>query len=155
MISGSYKGHTRYCISVSSVNWWQWIMGSLVENNDRWRDRCLSLWRQKRKCREEKPPIRLEAIRNFGNRAKVIGPPLLCQRRVQESKLKGIGSGFVGQETSLPSPEQSMTIASAGDTKRVSARTHIVEFCYSYRVEFHHFAKEKSWELYNSRRKEI
>jgi len=59
-------------------------------------------------------------------------------------QIEGIGSGFVGQETSLPSPEQSMTIASAGDTKRVNARTHIVEFCYSYRVEFHHFAKEKS-----------
>ncbi|KAG5637122.1 hypothetical protein H0H81_005715 [Sphagnurus paluster] len=72
-------------------------MGSLVENkNDRPRER--------RKWPEEKLPVGLETIRNFNVRAKVVGPSGSFVKYIQAEtstrvQIKGIGSGFVDQET--------------------------------------------------------
>ncbi|KAG5721441.1 hypothetical protein E4T56_gene13188 [Termitomyces sp. T112] len=75
-------------------------MGSLVENkNDR----------QRRKWPEEKLPVGLESIRNFNVRAKVVGPSGSFVKYIQAEtstrvQIKGIGSGFVDQETGQEEP---------------------------------------------------
>ncbi|EKM56589.1 uncharacterized protein PHACADRAFT_172257 [Phanerochaete carnosa HHB-10118-sp] len=71
-------------------------MGSLVEDK---KDR-----REKRKWPEEKIPVGLETIRNFNVRAKVVGPSGMFVKYIQQEtgtrvQIKGIGSGFVDQET--------------------------------------------------------
>ncbi|KIM42119.1 hypothetical protein M413DRAFT_127412 [Hebeloma cylindrosporum] len=96
-------------------------MGSLVEKGDKTRER--------RKWPEEKLPVGLESIRNFNIRAKVVGPSVCpnfiflfisissecplsqgsfvkyiqaeTSTRVQ---IKGIGSGFIDQETGQEEP---------------------------------------------------
>ncbi|PCH44859.1 hypothetical protein WOLCODRAFT_77694 [Wolfiporia cocos MD-104 SS10] len=70
-------------------------MGSLVEDK---KDR------MKRKWPEEKIPVGLETIRNFNVRAKVVGPQGMFVKYIQQEtgtrvQIKGIGSGFVDQET--------------------------------------------------------
>ncbi|GLB39051.1 putative K homology RNA-binding domain containing protein [Lyophyllum shimeji] len=77
-------------------------MGSLVENkSDRLRER--------RKWPEEKLPVGLESIRNFNVRAKVVGPQGSFVKYIQAEtstrvQIKGIGSGFVDQETGQEEP---------------------------------------------------
>ncbi|KAF8067716.1 hypothetical protein FPV67DRAFT_1416494 [Lyophyllum atratum] len=77
-------------------------MGSLVENkNDRPRER--------RKWPEEKLPVGLDSIRNFNVRAKVVGPSGSFVKYIQAEtstrvQIKGIGSGFVDQETGQEEP---------------------------------------------------
>ncbi|KAH8833178.1 hypothetical protein DL96DRAFT_1552187 [Flagelloscypha sp. PMI_526] len=78
-------------------------LGSLVEEKGP-RDR------QKRKWPEEKLPVGLESIRNFNVRAKVVGPQGLFVKHIQQEtqtrvQIKGIGSGFVDQETGRESDE--------------------------------------------------
>ncbi|KAH8101920.1 hypothetical protein BXZ70DRAFT_932475 [Cristinia sonorae] len=72
-------------------------MGSLVEDK---KDRM----REKRKWPEEKIPVGIETIRNFNVRAKVVGPSGSFVKYIQQEtgtrvQIKGIGSGFVDQET--------------------------------------------------------
>ncbi|KAJ3565293.1 hypothetical protein NP233_g7720 [Leucocoprinus birnbaumii] len=76
-------------------------MGSLVERNDKPRER--------RKWPEEKLPIGLESIRNFNIRAKVVGPSGCFVKYIQQEtstrvQIKGIGSGFIDQETGQEEP---------------------------------------------------
>ncbi|KAG6896354.1 hypothetical protein C0992_008816 [Termitomyces sp. T32_za158] len=75
-------------------------MGSLVENKTD---------RQRRKWPEEKLPVGLESIRNFNVRAKVVGPSGSFVKYIQAEtstrvQIKGIGSGFVDQETGQEEP---------------------------------------------------
>ncbi|KIK04543.1 hypothetical protein K443DRAFT_51853, partial [Laccaria amethystina LaAM-08-1] len=70
-------------------------LGSLVEDKK-------SL--MKRKWPEEKLPVGLETIRNFNVRAKVVGPQGSFVKYIQQEtgtrvQIKGIGSGFIDQET--------------------------------------------------------
>ncbi|CAL1708958.1 unnamed protein product [Somion occarium] len=72
-------------------------MGSLVEDK---KDRL----REKRKWPEEKIPVGIDSIRNFNVRAKVVGPQGMFVKYIQQEtqtrvQIKGIGSGFVDQET--------------------------------------------------------
>ncbi|RDB30341.1 Uncharacterized protein C30D11.14c [Hypsizygus marmoreus] len=77
-------------------------MGSLVENkSDRPRER--------RKWPEEKLPVGLDSIRNFNVRAKVVGPSGSFVKYIQAEtstrvQIKGLGSGFVDQETGQEEP---------------------------------------------------
>ncbi|KAF7985787.1 hypothetical protein HWV62_415 [Athelia sp. TMB] len=78
-------------------------MGSLVEDK---KDR----GREKRKWPEEKLPVGLESIRNFNVRAKVVGPTGMFVKYIQQEtgtrvQIKGMGSGFVDQETGRESDE--------------------------------------------------
>ncbi|EMD34792.1 hypothetical protein CERSUDRAFT_86213 [Gelatoporia subvermispora B] len=70
-------------------------MGSLVEDK---KDRL------RRKWPEEKIPVGIDTIRNFNVRAKVVGPQGMFVKYIQQEtgtrvQIKGIGSGFVDQET--------------------------------------------------------
>ncbi|KAF9269281.1 hypothetical protein L218DRAFT_851329 [Marasmius fiardii PR-910] len=78
-------------------------MGSLVEDK---KDRM----REKRKWPEEKLPVGLESIRNFNVRAKVVGPSGSFVKYIQQEtgtrvQIKGVGSGFIDQETGRESDE--------------------------------------------------
>ncbi|KAK7062517.1 hypothetical protein VNI00_000005 [Paramarasmius palmivorus] len=78
-------------------------MGSLVEDK---KDRL----RERRKWPEEKLPVGLESIRNFNVRAKVVGPSGSFVKYIQQEtgtrvQIKGIGSGFIDQETGRESDE--------------------------------------------------
>ncbi|KAG7094225.1 hypothetical protein E1B28_007832 [Marasmius oreades] len=78
-------------------------MGSLVEDK---KDRM----REKRKWPEEKLPVGLDSIRNFNVRAKVVGPSGSFVKYIQQEtgtrvQIKGIGSGFIDQETGKESDE--------------------------------------------------
>ncbi|RXW16948.1 hypothetical protein EST38_g8904 [Candolleomyces aberdarensis] len=75
-------------------------MGSLVEKEK---------GRERRKWPEEKLPIGLESIRNFNVRAKVVGPSGSFVKYIQAEtstrvQIKGLGSGFIDQETSVEEP---------------------------------------------------
>ncbi|KIJ65445.1 hypothetical protein HYDPIDRAFT_88101 [Hydnomerulius pinastri MD-312] len=78
-------------------------LGPLVEDK---KDRM----REKRKWPEEKLPVVIETIRNFNVRAKVVGPQGVFVKYIQQEtgtrvQIKGIGSGFVDQETGRESDE--------------------------------------------------
>ncbi|KIY44950.1 hypothetical protein FISHEDRAFT_50240 [Fistulina hepatica ATCC 64428] len=78
-------------------------LGSLVEDK---KDRL----REKRKWPEEKLPVGLESLRNFNIRAKVVGPGGCYVKYIQQEtgtrvQIKGIGSGFLDQETQRESDE--------------------------------------------------
>ncbi|THU93891.1 hypothetical protein K435DRAFT_182116 [Dendrothele bispora CBS 962.96] len=78
-------------------------MGSLVDDK---KDKM----REKRKWPEEKLPVGLDSIRNFNVRAKVVGPSGSFVKYIQQEtgtrvQIKGIGSGFVDQETGRESDE--------------------------------------------------
>ncbi|KAJ6607007.1 hypothetical protein B0H10DRAFT_2166932 [Mycena sp. CBHHK59/15] len=75
-------------------------MGSLVEDKKK----------EKRKWPEEKLPVGLDSVRNFNIRAKVVGPSGSFVKYIQQEtqtrvQIKGIGSGFVDQETGRESDE--------------------------------------------------
>jgi len=66
--------------------------------------------RQKRKWPEEKIPVGLDSIRNFNVRAKVVGPQGSFVKYIQQEtgsrvQIKGMGSGFIDQETGRESEE--------------------------------------------------
>ncbi|KAF8156794.1 hypothetical protein B0H34DRAFT_710601 [Crassisporium funariophilum] len=76
-------------------------MGSLVDKGDRTKER--------RKWPEEKLPVGLESIRNFNIRAKVVGPSGSFVKYIQAEtstrvQIKGLGSGFIDQETGQEEP---------------------------------------------------
>ncbi|TFL00703.1 hypothetical protein BDV98DRAFT_549324 [Pterulicium gracile] len=78
-------------------------LGSLVEDK---KDRM----REKRKWPEEKLPVGVDSIRNFNVRAKVVGPSGMFVKYIQQEtgtrvQIKGLGSGFVDQETGKESDE--------------------------------------------------
>ncbi|PFH50302.1 hypothetical protein AMATHDRAFT_61357 [Amanita thiersii Skay4041] len=78
-------------------------LGPLVEDK---KDRL----REKRKWPEEKLPVGLESIRNFNVRAKVVGPSGSFVKYIQQEtgtrvQIKGVGSGFIDQETGRESDE--------------------------------------------------
>ncbi|KAJ3738085.1 hypothetical protein EV360DRAFT_97913 [Lentinula raphanica] len=78
-------------------------MGSLVEDK---KDKMGG----RRKWPEEKLPAGLESIRNFNLRAKVVGPSGSFAKYIQQEtgtrvQIKGVGSGFVEQETGRESEE--------------------------------------------------
>lgn len=78
-------------------------MGSLVDDKKDGR-------RERRKWPEEKIPVGLESIRNFNVRAKVVGPTGMFVKYIQQEtgtrvQIKGLGSGFVDQETGRESDE--------------------------------------------------
>ncbi|KAE9396829.1 hypothetical protein BT96DRAFT_958084 [Gymnopus androsaceus JB14] len=78
-------------------------MGSLVEDK---KDRNTG----RRKWPEEKMPVGLDSIRNFNIRAKVVGPSGSFVKYIQQEtgtrvQIKGVGSGFVEQETGQESDE--------------------------------------------------
>ncbi|KAL4062515.1 hypothetical protein V8B97DRAFT_1955149 [Scleroderma yunnanense] len=78
-------------------------LGPLVEDK---KDRL----REKRKWPEEKLPVGIETIRNFNVRAKVVGPGGMFVKYIQQEtgtrvQIKGLGSGFVDQETGKESDE--------------------------------------------------
>ena len=64
----------------------------------------------KRKWPEEKLMVGIESLRNFNVRAKVVGPSGLFVKYIQQEtqtrvQIKGIGSGFIDQETGRESDE--------------------------------------------------
>ncbi|PPQ68456.1 hypothetical protein CVT26_006043 [Gymnopilus dilepis] len=96
-------------------------IGSLVEKGDKNKVRWLEsvLLRMgtvmlivsalQRKWPEEKLPVGLESIRNFNIRAKVVGPGGSFVKYIQAEtstrvQIKGLGSGFIDQETGQEEP---------------------------------------------------
>lgn len=78
-------------------------LGPLVEDK---KDRL----REKRKWPEEKLTVGLESIRNFNVRTKVVGPSGSFVKYIQQEtgtrvQIKGVGSGFIEQETGQESNE--------------------------------------------------
>jgi hypothetical protein len=60
--------------------------------------------KERRKWPEEKVQVGLESIRNFNVRAKVVGPQGMFVKYIQQEtgtrvQIKGLGSGFIDQET--------------------------------------------------------
>ncbi|KAG6852595.1 hypothetical protein C0991_010720 [Blastosporella zonata] len=77
-------------------------MGSLVDNKS-------DKPRERRKWPEEKLPVGLETIRTFNVRAKVVGPSGSFVKYIQAEtstrvQIKGLGSGFLDQETGQEEP---------------------------------------------------
>ncbi|EJD05371.1 uncharacterized protein FOMMEDRAFT_165816 [Fomitiporia mediterranea MF3/22] len=78
-------------------------LGSLVEDKKDMR-------RERRKWPEEKLTVGLETLRNFNVRAKVVGPSGMFVKYIQQEtqtrvQIKGVGSGFIDQETGRESDE--------------------------------------------------
>lgn len=66
--------------------------------------------RERRKWPEEHIPVGLESLRNFNVRAKIVGPQGLFVKFIQQEtsarvQIKGIGSGFIEQDTGRESDE--------------------------------------------------
>ncbi|KII86018.1 hypothetical protein PLICRDRAFT_94175 [Plicaturopsis crispa FD-325 SS-3] len=98
-------------------------LGSLVEDK---KDRM----REKRKWPEEKLPVGLETIRNFNVRAKVVGPSGMFVKYIQQEtgtrvQIKGLGSGFVEQETGKEA-EEPMYIHVTGPDEGQVARARVL-----------------------------
>ncbi|KAJ8463921.1 hypothetical protein ONZ45_g17416 [Pleurotus djamor] len=98
-------------------------LGSLVEDK---KDRL----REKRKWPEEKLPVGLESIRNFNVRAKVVGPSGMFVKYIQQEtgtrvQIKGLGSGFVDQETGKEA-EEPMHIHITGPDEGQVARAKVL-----------------------------
>ncbi|KEI42610.1 uncharacterized protein L969DRAFT_57317 [Mixia osmundae IAM 14324] len=82
--------------------------------------------RERRRWPEAKIEIGLETLRNFNVRAKIVGPGGLFVKFIQAEtnakvQIKGLGSGFVEQDTNVESQEP-MHIAIAGPDERQVAR---------------------------------
>ncbi|KAL4266684.1 KH domain containing protein RIK/BLOM7 [Pleurotus pulmonarius] len=98
-------------------------LGPLVEDK---KDRL----REKRKWPEEKLPVALESIRNFNVRAKVVGPSGMFVKYIQQEtstrvQIKGLGSGFVDQETGKEA-EEPMHIHITGPDEAQVARAKVL-----------------------------
>ncbi|KAK7683537.1 hypothetical protein QCA50_013372 [Cerrena zonata] len=98
-------------------------MGSLVEDKS-------NRLREKRKWPEEKLPVELESIRNFNVRAKVVGPSGMFVKYIQQEtqtrvQIKGLGSGFVDQETGQEHDEP-MYIHVTGPDETMVARAKML-----------------------------
>ncbi|KAF8645073.1 hypothetical protein AX16_008131 [Volvariella volvacea WC 439] len=100
-------------------------LGSLVEDK---KDRM----REKRKWPEEKLPVGLETIRNFNVRAKVVGPSGSFVKYIQQEtgtrvQIKGLGSGFVDQETGRESDEPLYIHITGPDEQQVARAKVLTE----------------------------
>ncbi|VDB95651.1 unnamed protein product [Peniophora sp. CBMAI 1063] len=98
-------------------------MGSLVEDKS-------SRGRERRKWPEEKVPVGIESLRNFNVRAKVVGPTGMFVKYIQQEtgtrvQIKGLGSGFVDQETGRESDEP-MHIHITGPDENMIARAKLL-----------------------------
>lgn len=98
-------------------------LGPLVEDK---KDRL----REKRKWPEEKLPVGIDTIRNFNVRAKVVGPGGMFVKYIQQEtgtrvQIKGLGSGFVDQETGKESDEP-MHIHITGPDEAQVARAKVL-----------------------------
>ncbi|TFK29608.1 hypothetical protein FA15DRAFT_631426, partial [Coprinopsis marcescibilis] len=96
-------------------------LGSLVDDKK---------GKEKRKWPEEKLPIGLESIRNFNVRAKVVGPTGSFVKYIQQEtgarvQIKGLGSGFLDQETGKES-EEAMYIHITGPDEGQIARAKVL-----------------------------
>ncbi|ETW75839.1 hypothetical protein HETIRDRAFT_38044 [Heterobasidion irregulare TC 32-1] len=96
-------------------------MGSLVDDKKDGR-------RERRKWPEEKIPVGLESIRNFNVRAKVVGPTGMFVKYIQQEtgtrvQIKGLGSGFVDQETGRESDEPMHIHITRGQVARAKVLT--------------------------------
>ncbi|TCD68691.1 hypothetical protein EIP91_009975 [Steccherinum ochraceum] len=100
-------------------------MGSLVEDK---KDRT----REKRKWPEEKIPVGLETIRNFNVRAKVVGPSGMFVKYIQQEtgtrvQIKGLGSGFVDQETGQEHDEPMFIHVTGPDESQIARAKVLTE----------------------------
>jgi len=100
-------------------------LGSLVEDK---KDR----QRERRKWPEEKLPVGLESIRNFNVRAKVVGPSGVFVKYIQQEtqtrvQIKGIGSGFVDQETGREADEPMYIHVTGPDEQQVARAKALTE----------------------------
>lgn len=100
-------------------------LGSLVEDK---KDR----QRERRKWPEEKLPVGLDSIRNFNVRAKVVGPSGVFVKYIQQEtstrvQIKGIGSGFVDQETGREADEPMYIHVTGPDEQQVARAKALTE----------------------------
>ncbi|KAI0037139.1 hypothetical protein K488DRAFT_39491 [Vararia minispora EC-137] len=99
-------------------------MGSLVEDKSTGRRVRLLKWP------EEKIPVGIESLRNFNVRAKVVGPTGMFVKYIQQEtgtrvQIKGLGSGFVDQETGKES-EEPMHIHITGPDENMIQRAKVL-----------------------------
>ncbi|KAI0765329.1 eukaryotic type KH-domain type I [Fomes fomentarius] len=100
-------------------------MGSLVEDKT-------SRVRERRKWPEEKIPVGLDTIRNFNVRAKVVGPSGMFVKYIQQEtgtrvQIKGLGSGFVDQETGHEHDEPMFIHVTGPDEQQVQRAKALTE----------------------------
>ncbi|KAF9788650.1 eukaryotic type KH-domain type I [Thelephora terrestris] len=100
-------------------------LGSLVEDK---KDR----QRERRKWPEEKLPVGLDSIRNFNVRAKVVGPSGVFVKYIQQEtqtrvQIKGLGSGFVDQETGREADEPMYIHVTGPDEQQVARAKALTE----------------------------
>ncbi|KZS97247.1 hypothetical protein SISNIDRAFT_406251 [Sistotremastrum niveocremeum HHB9708] len=100
-------------------------MGSLVEEKKDMR-------RERRKWPEAKLTVGLESIRNFNVRAKVVGPQGVFVKHIQQEtgtrvQIKGLGSGFIEQETGRESDEPMHIHITGPDEQQVSRARILTE----------------------------
>ncbi|KAM5533575.1 hypothetical protein V8D89_012791 [Ganoderma adspersum] len=100
-------------------------MGSLVEDKS-------SRTRERRKWPEEKIPVGIETIRNFNVRAKVVGPSGMFVKYIQQEtgtrvQIKGLGSGFVDQETGHEHDEPMYIHVTGPDEQQVQRAKALTE----------------------------
>nr|VWO95962.1 Uncharacterized protein [Ganoderma boninense] len=100
-------------------------MGSLVEDKS-------SRMRERRKWPEEKIPVGIETIRNFNVRAKVVGPSGMFVKYIQQEtgtrvQIKGLGSGFVDQETGHEHDEPMYIHVTGPDEQQVQRAKALTE----------------------------
>ncbi|KAI0711375.1 hypothetical protein C8Q76DRAFT_56283 [Earliella scabrosa] len=100
-------------------------MGSLVEDKS-------SRMRERRKWPEEKIPVGIETIRNFNVRAKVVGPSGMFVKYIQTEtgtrvQIKGLGSGFVDQDTGHEHDEPMYIHVTGPDEQQVQRAKALTE----------------------------
>ncbi|KAI1798027.1 eukaryotic type KH-domain type I [Ganoderma leucocontextum] len=100
-------------------------MGSLVEDKS-------SRTRERRKWPEEKIPVGIDTIRNFNVRAKVVGPSGMFVKYIQQEtgtrvQIKGLGSGFVDQETGHEHDEPMYIHVTGPDEQQVQRAKALTE----------------------------
>ncbi|KAI0747010.1 hypothetical protein C8Q80DRAFT_1178811 [Daedaleopsis nitida] len=100
-------------------------MGSLVEDKS-------SRTRERRKWPEEKIPVGLDTIRNFNVRAKVVGPSGMFVKYIQQEtgtrvQIKGLGSGFVDQDTGHEHDEPMFIHVTGPDEQQVQRAKALTE----------------------------
>ncbi|KAI0702063.1 hypothetical protein C8T65DRAFT_787708 [Cerioporus squamosus] len=100
-------------------------MGSLVEDKS-------SRTRERRKWPEEKIPVGIDTIRNFNVRAKVVGPSGMFVKYIQQEtgtrvQIKGLGSGFVDQDTGHEHDEPMFIHVTGPDEQQVQRAKALTE----------------------------
>jgi len=88
--------------------------------------------RERRKWPEAKLPVGIETIRNFNVRAKVVGPQGMFVKYIQQEtqarvQIKGVGSGFIDQETGQESDEPMHIHITAPEDQQVNRARVLTE----------------------------